>query len=43
MLSNAEGAGDLKRALWAGPEELAAIADARDTELARDLRTPKTP
>jgi 3-hydroxybutyryl-CoA dehydrogenase len=38
VLSNADDAGDLQRALWAGPEELAAIADARDAELARDLR-----
>jgi len=38
VLSNADGAGDLQRALWAGPEELAAIAEARDAELARDLR-----
>jgi 3-hydroxybutyryl-CoA dehydrogenase len=40
VLSNADDAGDLQRALWAGPEELAAIAEARDAELARDLRTP---
>src|SRR4051812_6097589 len=38
VLSNADDAGDLQRALWAGPEELAAIAEARDAELARDLR-----
>ena len=40
VLSNAADAGDLERALWAGPEELAAIAAARDAELARDLREP---
>jgi 3-hydroxybutyryl-CoA dehydrogenase len=38
VLSNARDAGDLQRALWAGPEELAAIAEARDIELVRDLR-----
>ena len=38
VLSNADDAGDLERALWAGAEELAAIAEARDAELARDLR-----
>jgi 3-hydroxybutyryl-CoA dehydrogenase len=37
-LSNADGAGDLARTQWAGAEELAAIAAARDAELARDLR-----
>ena len=40
VLSKADDAGDLERALWAGPEELAAIAAARDAELARDLRAP---
>jgi 3-hydroxybutyryl-CoA dehydrogenase len=39
VLSNADDAGDLERALWADPEELAAIAEARDVELARDLRS----
>jgi 3-hydroxybutyryl-CoA dehydrogenase len=38
VLSNADDAGDLQRALWADAEELAAIAEARDAELARDLR-----
>ena len=38
VLSNADDAGDLERALWADAEELAAIAAARDAELARDLR-----
>jgi 3-hydroxybutyryl-CoA dehydrogenase len=37
-LSNAREAGDLERALWADESELAAIAAARDAELARDLR-----
>ena len=40
VLSNADDAGDLQRALWADAEELAAIAEARDAELARDLREP---
>ena len=40
VLSNAADAGDLQRALWADAEELAAIAEARDAELARDLRDP---
>jgi 3-hydroxybutyryl-CoA dehydrogenase len=39
-LSNTADAGDLRRALWADAEELAAIAEARDAELARDLREP---
>jgi 3-hydroxybutyryl-CoA dehydrogenase len=38
VLSNAHEAGDLERALWADAAELAAIAAARDAELARDLR-----
>jgi 3-hydroxybutyryl-CoA dehydrogenase len=38
VLSNAGDAGDLARTQWAGPDELAAIAEARDAELARDLR-----
>lgn len=38
VLSNVDDAGDLARTQWAGPEELAAIAAARDAELARDLR-----
>ena len=38
MLSNADDAGDLRRALWADEAQLAAIAAERDTELARDLR-----
>jgi 3-hydroxybutyryl-CoA dehydrogenase len=38
VLSNAQDAGDLERALWADEAELAAIAAARDAELARDLR-----
>jgi 3-hydroxybutyryl-CoA dehydrogenase len=38
VLSNAADAGDLQRALWADAEELAAIAEERDAELARDLR-----
>jgi 3-hydroxybutyryl-CoA dehydrogenase len=37
-LSNADDAGDLARTQWADAEELAAIAAARDVELARDLR-----
>jgi 3-hydroxybutyryl-CoA dehydrogenase len=37
-LSNAGEAGDLARTQWAGAEQLAAIAAARDAELARDLR-----
>ena len=37
-LSNATDSGDLGRALWASPEQLAAIAEERDAELARDLR-----
>ena len=40
VLSNVDDAGDLARTQWAGPEELAAIAAARDAELARDLRAP---
>ena len=40
MLSNADDAGDLGRALWADEAELAAIAAARDAGLARDLREP---
>jgi 3-hydroxybutyryl-CoA dehydrogenase len=39
VLSNAGDAGNLERALWADEAELAAIAAARDAELARDLRT----
>jgi 3-hydroxybutyryl-CoA dehydrogenase len=39
VLSNADDAGDLARALWADEAELAAIAAARDAELARDLRS----
>ncbi len=38
VLSNTDEAGDLARTQWAGAEELAAIARARDAELARDLR-----
>jgi 3-hydroxybutyryl-CoA dehydrogenase len=38
VLSNAAGAGDLGRALWADEATLAQIAAARDAELARDLR-----
>ena len=38
VLSNAEDVGDLRRALWADDDHLAAIAAERDTELARDLR-----
>ena len=40
VLSNADDAGDLGRALWADADELAAIAEARDAGLARDLREP---
>jgi 3-hydroxybutyryl-CoA dehydrogenase len=38
VLSNADDAGDLGRALWADEDQLAEIAGARDAELARDLR-----
>lgn len=38
VLSTADDAGDLGRTQWAGAEELAAIAAARDEGLARDLR-----
>jgi 3-hydroxybutyryl-CoA dehydrogenase len=38
VLSDADAPGDLERALWADAAELAAIAEARDAELARDLR-----
>jgi 3-hydroxybutyryl-CoA dehydrogenase len=38
VLSKADDAGDLGRALWADEAQLAEIAAARDAELARDLR-----
>jgi len=38
VLSNADDAGDLGRALWADEAQLAEIAAERDRELARDLR-----
>jgi 3-hydroxybutyryl-CoA dehydrogenase len=38
VLSNADDAGDLGRALWADDAQLAEIAAERDAELARDLR-----
>ena len=38
VLSNADDAGDLERALWADADGARGVAASRDAELARDLR-----